>query len=109
GLHRLHGRTPPIGRPDGRPRRRPRGRRVFGRGAPPRSPPRPMTSAGTARARALVALRLAGPAGALALHLLGDGPAMSMAGVAFWVALWWVTEAMPLAATSLLPAVLLPL
>jgi sodium-dependent dicarboxylate transporter 2/3/5 len=64
---------------------------------------------GTARARALIALRLAGPAGALALHLAGDGPAMSMAGVAFWVALWWVTEAMPLAATSLLPAVLLPL
>jgi sodium-dependent dicarboxylate transporter 2/3/5 len=35
-------------------------------------------------------------------------PAVAMLGVTFWVALWWVTEVLPLAATSLLPVVLLP-
>ncbi len=31
-----------------------------------------------------------------------------MAGVAVWMALWWITEAIPLAATALLPVVLFP-
>lgn len=36
-------------------------------------------------------------------------PAFAMLGATFWVALWWIAECMPLAATSLLPMVLLPL
>lgn len=35
--------------------------------------------------------------------------AWRVAGVAVWMALWWLTEAIPLEATSLLPLVLLPL
>ena len=31
------------------------------------------------------------------------------AGVACWMAIWWMTEAVPLAATALLPVVLFPL
>ncbi len=31
------------------------------------------------------------------------------AGVACWMAVWWMTEAVPLAATALLPVVLFPL
>jgi sodium-dependent dicarboxylate transporter 2/3/5 len=30
-------------------------------------------------------------------------------GLAIWMAVWWMTEAVPLAATSLLPLVVLPL
>jgi sodium-dependent dicarboxylate transporter 2/3/5 len=32
-----------------------------------------------------------------------------MAGIAVWIAIWWMTEAIPLAATALLPIVLYPL
>lgn len=35
--------------------------------------------------------------------------AMRMAGLAAWVAVWWATEAIPIAATSLLPLVIIPL
>lgn len=35
--------------------------------------------------------------------------ALAMLAVTAWVATWWVTEAIPIAATSLLPLVLLPL
>lgn len=35
--------------------------------------------------------------------------AMRMAGLAAWVAVWWATEAIPIAATSLLPLVVIPL
>jgi sodium-dependent dicarboxylate transporter 2/3/5 len=56
--------------------------------------------------------RPAGPLGCLALHLAGLGAASpeawTMGGVLWWVALWWMTEAMPVGATSLLPALLLP-
>lgn len=34
--------------------------------------------------------------------------ALSMLAVTAWVAIWWITEAIPIAATSLLPLVLLP-
>lgn len=34
--------------------------------------------------------------------------AFAMIGVTFWVALWWIAECMPIAATSLLPVLLLP-
>ena len=36
-------------------------------------------------------------------------PAWRVAAVALWMAAWWVTEAIPLAATALLPLVLFPL
>jgi len=58
-----------------------------------------------------------GPLVGLALVVLGKagvglGPlapaALAMVGVTFWVALWWVAECMPIAATSLLPLLLLP-
>lgn len=57
--------------------------------------------------------RALGPLGAVALGLVGLGTegaaSWAMAGILWWVALWWVTDALPIAATSLLPALLLPL
>lgn len=56
--------------------------------------------------------RLAGPVMALLTHLLlrdMGAPAAAMAGIVAWMACWWVTEAVPLAVTSLLPLVLFPL
>ncbi|MEX0794264.1 MAG: DASS family sodium-coupled anion symporter [Pirellulaceae bacterium] len=43
--------------------------------------------------------------------LLSDGqPELNLiAGVAAWIAIWWLTEAIPLAATALLPLALFPL
>jgi sodium-dependent dicarboxylate transporter 2/3/5 len=38
-----------------------------------------------------------------------EGAALRTLAVTLWVAAWWVTEAIPIAATSLLPLVLLPL
>lgn len=38
-----------------------------------------------------------------------NSDAKIMAAIAAWVAIWWITEAIPLAATSLLPIVLFPL
>jgi len=57
---------------------------------------------------------LAGPAALLIFLLLpvpaGLNPAgWSMAGVALWMAVWWITEAVPIPATALLPIVLFPL
>lgn len=53
-----------------------------------------------------------GPAlalGMLAIELDPANPAASrMAAVALWMAVWWITEAIPLFATSLLPLVLYP-
>jgi len=39
----------------------------------------------------------------------GDPKVARMAAVALWMAAWWVTEAIPIPATALLPLVLLPL
>jgi len=56
---------------------------------------------------------LVGPAVAVALLAIGpvgtlsDG-AWKTAAIATWMALWWVTEAAPIAATALLPLVLFP-
>src|SRR5688572_24603867 len=57
---------------------------------------------------------ISGPAAFLLLVLFFDlspgNPLVTrMAGVAAWMALWWLTEAVHLAVTALLPVVLLPL
>jgi sodium-dependent dicarboxylate transporter 2/3/5 len=55
---------------------------------------------------------LAGPAAGAALFALAPTvlpvPARLVLGLAGWMAVWWVTEPVPLAATSLLPAALFP-
>ncbi len=55
---------------------------------------------------------LSGPAAAAVVFFLvqryGELPAR-MAGVVVWMAVWWITEAVPLAVTALLPIVLFPL
>ncbi len=48
------------------------------------------------------------PSGLHALAGLGDRPAAA-AAVAAWMAVWWFTEALPMALTSLLPLALFPL
>ena len=62
--------------------------------------------------RSRLAWLIAGPAAYLALLLLAPNTlepgARHVLGLAAWMALWWVTEPVPLAATSLLPAALLP-
>jgi len=61
--------------------------------------------------RTLIA-QLAGPlAGAVMYGLMshhGAKPAF-MAGIVVWMAVWWISECVPLAVTSLLPVVLFPL
>lgn len=57
---------------------------------------------------------VAGPAAACLLWLLADldpenANVTLMAGIAVWMAIWWMTESLPLAATALLPVVLYPL
>lgn len=56
--------------------------------------------------------RLSGPLIALLVYFtlrhLGHAPS-AMAGIVAWMALWWISEAVPLALTSLLPLVLFPL
>jgi sodium-dependent dicarboxylate transporter 2/3/5 len=53
-----------------------------------------------------------GPAVYVVIAILAPGsleaPARHVLGLAIWMAIWWVTEPVPLAATSLLPAGLLP-
>lgn len=55
---------------------------------------------------------VAGPIAAVALLLATpgglSGPPLHTLAITAWVAVWWVTEALPIAATSLLPLVLLP-
>jgi len=46
-------------------------------------------------------------AGAMPFGL--SAPGFATLGVTTWVALWWIAECMPLAATSLLPVLLLPI
>lgn len=59
-----------------------------------------------------ILFRIAGPAAALVVYALlrqqGAQPAM-MAGLVAWMALWWISEAVPLPVTSLLPLVLFPI
>jgi sodium-dependent dicarboxylate transporter 2/3/5 len=51
---------------------------------------------------------LAGLLAFIALHHLGHVQA-AMAGVVLWMAIWWITEAVPIPVTSILPLVLFPL
>ncbi len=72
--------------------------------------PEPATPLSGVRVVGLVA----GVAGFGVLQGLPAPAGLSAAGwdtaaVAFWMAAWWVTEAIPLSATALLPVVLLPL
>jgi sodium-dependent dicarboxylate transporter 2/3/5 len=66
-------------------------------------------------ARTLWGLRALGPAAALAVWFaLGGAVGLSpdarwVAAIATLMAVWWMTEAIPLAATSLLPILLLPM
>jgi len=57
--------------------------------------------------------RILGPILFLALWLLPTGslvdPGKTVAAVVIWMAVWWVTEAAPIAVTALLPLVLFPL
>ncbi|GAA6140194.1 DASS family sodium-coupled anion symporter [Hydrogenophaga sp. 5NK40-0174] len=59
--------------------------------------------------------RWVGPLGAITVWwLTSDTDALSQGGrltaaIAVWVALWWMTEAIPLPVTALLPAIALPL
>jgi len=54
----------------------------------------------------------AGPLAALCVYALGISSwphaAAATAAVGVWMAIWWITEAIPLPATALLPIVLLP-
>ncbi len=71
--------------------------------------------AGRRSARLTWTLRLLGPLAGLAVWLALSGAenispeAAYVAAVAALMAVWWMTEAIPLAATSLLPIVLLPM
>ncbi len=65
--------------------------------------PSRVATVGRVAGPAVFALLLLVPTGALA------GSAKAAAAVVAWMAVWWVTEAAPLAMTSMLPLVLLPL
>lgn len=55
---------------------------------------------------------VAGPLAFLALRLLSpgglDGPQATVLGVGAWMAIWWISECLPLAVTALLPIALFP-
>ena len=55
---------------------------------------------------------IVGPAAYVVLAILAptslEAPARHVLGLAIWMAIWWVSEPVPLAATSLLPAGVLP-
>ncbi len=55
-----------------------------------------------------------GPASFLIFQLIGKpdsmtDPAFQVLAITSWIAIWWITEAIPIAATALLPIILFPL
>jgi sodium-dependent dicarboxylate transporter 2/3/5 len=74
---------------------------------------RRVTEAAPSPGRSLAIGRALGPVLFLALWLLPTGslvgPGKTVAAVTGWMAVWWATEAAPLAVTALLPLVLFPL
>ena len=58
--------------------------------------------------------RIAGPLAFFLLYYLADTPGLApegklMLGLTLWMAIWWITEAVPIAGTALLPLMVLPL
>ena len=75
-------------------------------------PPRCRTSEQTPRPSLLAFL--GGPTLALIAGIVGtqtesDAAAWQVGGITAWMAIWWVSEAIPIAATSLIPVLLFPL
>ena len=57
---------------------------------------------------------IAGPLAFFLLYYLADTPGLApegklMLGLTLWMAIWWITEAVPIAGTALLPLMVLPL
>src|SRR5690606_8904598 len=55
-----------------------------------------------------------GPVAFLLIYFFVSSPGLSpaaqaMLGLAAWMAIWWITEAIPIAATAILPLILMPL
>lgn len=55
-----------------------------------------------------------GPVGFLLIYFFVSSPglnptAQAMLGLAIWMAIWWITEAIPIAATAFLPLIFMPL
>ena len=50
-----------------------------------------------------------GPVLFLFIHFLGDGILATTLGIASWMIVWWITEAVSISITALLPLVLFPL
>ncbi len=58
--------------------------------------------------------RFTGPLSFLLLYFFVEAPGLApegklMLGLTLWMAIWWITEAVPIAGTALLPLVVLPL
>ena len=58
--------------------------------------------------------RIAGPLAFFLVYYLADTPGLApegklMLGLTLWMAIWWITEAVPIAGTALLPLMVLPL
>ena len=75
-------------------------------------------SATESRGGRRTALLFAGPAVALCALLMGEAglgepalgrDAMVVAGVTLWMAIWWISEVVPIAPTSMLPLAVFPL